>query len=118
MSGAPFPHGETVTRLRGSSVVSPYSGQATKIDWSNPNELVIEGCGFNPGGSVEPTEAGRNAVISQPEVYLPSDADVTAKDRLEVRGITYEVDGAPTAWVSPFTGWAPGTVAKLKVVEG
>lgn len=113
-----FTHGETVTRLRGTPVVDRYSGEQTGISWANPDALEIPGCGFNPGGSSEPTQDGRNAVITRPEVYAPSDADVQSGDRLVVRGDTFEVDGKPAAWISPFTGWAPGTVIALKEVQG
>jgi hypothetical protein len=113
-----FPHGETVTRQRGVMVTDPYSGQATSLDWTTPTTLSIPGCGFNPGSSSEPVQDGRNAVITKPEVYAPAGMDVLAGDRLVVRGVTYEVSGRPQAWVSPFTGWAPGLVIVLDLVEG
>ena len=113
-----FPHGETVTRLRGTAVVDPYSGEPTSTDWSAPDSLAIPGCGFNPGGSSEPVEAGRTSVVTSPEVYAPTGADVLAGDRLVVRGLTFEVDGRPKDWRSPFSGWAPGVAISLKLVEG
>lgn len=113
-----FPHGETVTRLRGTAITDPYSGEATGISWSTPNTLAIEGCGFNPGQSSEPVQDARNAVITQPEVYAPTGSDVLAGDRLVVRGKTYEVKGDPADWRSPFTGWEPGMVIALERVEG
>lgn len=113
-----FAHGETVTRLRAATVTDPYSNTATAENWTNPSSLDIDGCGFNPGQSSEPVQTARNAVITRPEVYAPADADVLAGDRLVVRGVTYEVDGRPQSWVSPFTGWAPGLVIVLKDVEG
>lgn len=113
-----FTKGETVTRQRGTSVVDPYSGESTDTSWDNPNELLIAGCGFDPGGSTEPLEDGRHAVITKPTVYAPYDADIASSDRLVVRGVTYEVDGRPAPWQSPFTGWKPGLVVELKAVEG
>lgn len=113
-----FAHGETVTRQRGAATTDPYSDEATSIDWSTPDELEIPGCGFNPGQSSEPVQDARNAVITKPEVYAPPGSDVLAGDRLVVRGKTYEVDGDPADWRNPFTGWAPGLVIPLKVVEG
>lgn len=114
----PFANGETVTRLRATAVTDPYSGEANGKSWTGPSQLDIEGCGFNPGGSSEPVQNSRNAVITKPEVYAPADADVLSGDRLVVRGVTYEVAGNPAAWVSPFTGWAPGLVIALDLVEG
>lgn len=113
-----FLHGETVARLRGTPIINPYSGLPDGTDWEDPDTLEVPGCGFNPGGSSEPVQDARNAVITRPEVYDPSFADVLAGDRLVVRGDTYEVDGNPARWKSPFTGWQPAQVIALKSVEG
>lgn len=113
-----FPHGETVTRLRATLVEGPYSDEETEPDWEFPSALAIPGCGFNPGDSSEPVQTARNAVITKPEVYAPDGADVLAGDRMVVRGVTYEVAGRPARWISPFTGWAPGLVVQLDLVEG
>jgi hypothetical protein len=113
-----FPFGETVVRQRATSVTDPYSGEATGASWDAPSTLTIPGCGFNPGQSSEPVQDARNAVITRPEVYAPSGADILAGDRLVVRGETFDVDGDPADWRSPFTGWRPGLVVPLKRVEG
>lgn len=113
-----FPHGETVTRLRAAAVEDPYSGEDTAPDWDNAAELDIEGCAFSPGNSLEPLEVGRSAVLTRPQVYAPPGADVLSGDRLVVRGDTYEVVGRPQDWRSPFTGWQPGLVIELELVEG
>jgi hypothetical protein len=113
-----FPHGETITRLRGTATVDPYSTEPTGVSWTTPASLEIEGCGFNPGQSAEPLQVGRNAVTTQPEVYAPAGSDVLSGDRVVVRGKTYDVDGEPAGWRSPFTGWEPGLVIALKLTEG
>ena len=113
-----FPHGETVTRQRGTPITDPYSGEATGISWATPTLLTLPGCGFNPGQSSEPVQDARNAVITRPEVYAPFGSDVLAGDRLVIRGDTYEVDGTPADWRSPFTGWESGMVIPLKRTEG
>jgi hypothetical protein len=113
-----FAYGETFTRLRGTPVTDPYSGEATGISWDSPNSLAIPDCGFNPGRSTEPVQDARNAVITQPEVYAPTGSDVLAGDRLVVRGVTFEVDGNPGDYRNPFTGWRPGIVIALKEVAG
>lgn len=116
-----FPFGETVTRLRGVATEDPYSGETTDVDWANPSELPIAGVGFDPGGSAEPVQVDSDQrVITQPTIYDPSYADVLAGDRIrrELTGKTYEVDGDPAEWRSPFTGWQPGQVIRLKIVEG
>lgn len=113
-----FTYGETVTRLRGTLVVDPYSGEANGVDWTTPASLAIPGCAFNPGQTAEPVQDARTAVITQPEVYDPSYADVLPGDRLVVRGKTYEVDGDVQDWGNPFTGWRPAQLIKLKRVAG
>lgn len=117
-----FAHGETVTRLRAQTSTDRYS-KLPVPDWSKPpTSLSIDGCGFDPGGNLvdsgEPSEMGRNAVVSRPTVYTGTNADITAIDRLVVRGITYEVDGNPRVWRNPFTGWEAGMVVRLRLTEG
>lgn len=113
-----FPHGETVTRLRATPIIDPYSEETTGLDWGNATSLEVPGCGFNPGQSSEPVQDARNSVTTQPEVYAPEGVDILAGDRLVVRGLTFDVDGDPATWVSPFTGWAPGLVVALKRTAG
>lgn len=111
--------GETVTRLRATPVTDPYSDETVDSDWSSPSSLTIEGCGFDPGGSSLLVEVGRVPVVTKPTVYDFSFADVVLGDRLVVRGKTYDVDGEPASWEnSPLTGWSPGQVITLKLVEG
>lgn len=112
-----FAHGETVTRQRAQTHTDRYG--ATVRDWSlPPTEATLTDCAFNPGQSSEPVQDARNSVITQPEVYAPSGSDILPGDRLVVRGKTYDVDGQPADWRSPFTGWTPGLVVALKIVEG
>lgn len=113
-----FAAGETVIRQRATLVVDPYSGETEGLSWDSPDELSISGCGYNPGGSTEPTDDARNAVITTPEVYAPTGSDVLAGDRLVVRGQTFDVEGDPADWRSPFTGWQAGLVIRLKKVAG
>jgi hypothetical protein len=113
-----FPHGETVTRQRGVEVTDPYSGEATEIDWSNPDELEITGCAVADGGSLEPVQDARNEVDSDFDVLAPYGSDVLAGDRLVIRALVCEVQGRPFDWLHPMTGWKPGTVIKAKIREG
>jgi len=113
-----FPFGETVTRLRATAVTDPYSGEATALSWDNPDELPISGCAFDPGTSTEPVTDARNQVITQPVLYAPFGSDITAADRLVVRGRTWKVQGDPGEYRNPFTGWEAGMVIKLEDVQG
>lgn len=115
-----FVYGETLTRLRATAAVDPYSGEATALSWDDPDALPILGCAFDPGTSSEPAAVGRDAVTSQPSAYVDYDSDVLPGDRIrrELTGRTYEVDGEPGAYRNPFTGWEAGMVIKLKAVSG
>lgn len=113
-----FAYGETVIRLRALLVTDPYSGESTTRDWSAATELDIDHCGVAAGGSTEPVITAREAVDSDFDVFLPAGVDVTAQDRLRVRGIECEIAGRPFEWSSPFTGWTPGVVAQCKIREG
>lgn len=117
-SGNAFPYGDTVTRLRPTAAIDPYSGEATDADWTDPDVLDVPGCAFDPGGSSEPAEVGRGSVTTSPTLYAPTEADIRASDRVVVRGRTWQVDGDPALWMHPMTGWAAGLVVNLKGVEG
>jgi hypothetical protein len=109
-----FPFGEPVTPV-------------VRVKRASPDELgndvfddvpgaAVRGA-FDPGGSVEQVQ-GQSLVISQPSVYLPAGTDLSAVDALLIRGDTFEVDGRPSDWVNPFTGWHPGVHVKLRRVTG
>lgn len=117
-----FTYGETVVRLRAPLVPDPYTGENTRVDWDDednpPAELDIPGCLFDPGGSTEPSEVGRESVVTKPTVYAPFGADVLAGDRVVVRGRVWQINGDPAEWRNPFTGWEPGLVLNLMAVDG
>jgi hypothetical protein len=112
-----FAFGEPVTRLRAGTITDPYSA-ADAQDWDAPTSLIYERCAVWPSGSAEPLSADRQSISSDVEVAFPPGADVTARDRLVIRGDTYLVAGAPYDWRSPFTDWRPGLVARANRVEG
>lgn len=91
---------ETVTRLRGTPVIDPYSGETTDTDWTTPDELAITTLApAEPRPSGEPLQDARNQVTAGWTLYLPEDADVTRLDRMRVRGIEHNVLGDPASWL-------------------
>jgi hypothetical protein len=114
-----FTHGETVTRQRAQTTADPYSTQP-RPDWKKtPATVDIAGCGFDPGTSAESfAEPGRQPITTKPTVYAPYGSDIKAGDRLVVRGVTYDVDGNPADFRSPFSGWEAGMAVSLRVKEG
>lgn len=50
-------------------------------------------------------------------LYLPIGTDIRSTDFLTIRGTSgwhVEADASQADWVSPFTSWAPGTVAIVR----
>ena len=79
-------------------------------------ETVYTGCLFAPAGSSEPVALGRSQVITLDTIYRRADVDVTAADRVLVRGRVREVEGDPERWGQG--GRIRGVVIRLKNVEG
>lgn len=93
--------GETVVRIRaGGTRTNPYS-QALELDWKLPtnDEPMNTLAPAEPRPSEEPVESLRNAVVSGYTLYLAAGEDVTARDRMRVRGEVYEVLGDPAGWL-------------------
>lgn len=109
-----FPFGEAVT------VESRVAGPPDR--YSNPTYTwvarTVEGCGFDPGNSTETVLPYRVDTDTRPTLYAPPGTAVAPTDRIVVRGEQFQVDGEVAVWVSPFTGWSPGVVIKLKRAEG
>lgn len=104
--------GEVVTRLRAGSSTDPYSGQPAE-DWAAPAEQEITTLApAEPRPSSEPVQDARNAVTSGFTLYLPTGSDVTARDRMTVRGVTYDVLGEPADWTGA------GLVVQVGRTEG
>lgn len=73
---------ETVVRVRGA------------------DQLDIQTlCPAEPWSIGQPGEDSRNGLLNGWKLYLPEGADVTARDRMTVRSLTYSVLGEPEAWL-------------------
>jgi hypothetical protein len=106
---------ETVTRQRPTTTTDGYGD--TTVDWSAPTSVDLTVRGVEPVSSTENND-GRQAVITGFRVYLPTGADVLPGDRVVLRGATYEVDGEPADWRSPWNSNLGGVVVALKAVTG
>lgn len=106
---------ESVTRIRPGD---PTGTDAFGKPIPGPDvELVIDGALVAPAGSSEVlTEAGRVPIVTQTTIYF-RDAwpDITAADRVRVRGVVFQVDGVPADWRSDGPG---GLVVTLRDPEG
>lgn len=112
MLGNPFAT-ETVTRVRAAAATDPYSTEDTDPDWDDTTSLNITTLApAEPRPSSEPVESARNAVVSGYTLYLPTGSDVTAQDRMIVRGETFPVLGDPASWLGA------GIVVQVGRTEG
>lgn len=119
MTAVAFPYGETVAVVRAGLVDDGYGNQVP--GWPAATSTPYEGCAVAQGARDRATEipgGDRNVVISDLVVFMPSGADVTATDRLEIRARVYEVVGEPFDWRSPFTGTRFGVAVYCNRVEG
>lgn len=83
---------DTGTRLRGVTVPGDY-GNPSSIDWTEGtlNKLDLA-CEFQPLSSSEDV-VQQEQTVTRWRLFLPSGADITAKDRWRFYGVDYEVDG-------------------------
>lgn len=85
--------------------------------WGAPVSLVGV-YGFDPGSTSEPRLAGHDRVIVEPTLYGPFDMPFQPRDRVIVRGDTYEVDGKVRQWRHMRSGHEAGAVVTLRRVDG
>lgn len=112
-----FAYGETVQVLTAGTTTDPYSNESTP-DWSTPTSVDVPGVAVEPRPSGEPLQDARNQVVSGLTLYMPPGTTITPRNRVRVRGVTYDVLGEPAVWRSPFTGWEPGIVVQVERSEG
>lgn len=106
--------GETVTIVRPAETTDAYGNPAA--DWDDPTETAVDGVAVAPRVDTEDRSAGRQGVIVGLTLYLPAGAAIAATDRVVVRGDTYEVDGEPGDWRSPYSTAKGVEVAVRRVV--
>jgi hypothetical protein len=61
-------------------------------DWDNATSRALTGCSVQPGGGNEDRD-NRDAITTVWTVYADLGADVTDRDRVEVNGVRYDIDG-------------------------
>jgi hypothetical protein len=78
----------------------------------------VAGCAFAPGASSEQDNA-QDEVIEQGTVYAPFGTNVTAYNQaVTPDGLVWEIQGTPSSWENPFTGWQAGVAIPLKRTVG
>lgn len=112
----PLPHGETVHRQRRRMVLDEYSQKLTQADWTNPDELPLEGVAIAPGSSTETRTENRTTVRTSMSLYAAPGVDVLPEDRIRARSGIWRVIGEVSNWTNPFTGWSPGSEFRIERV--
>ena len=109
--------GEPVTRRRQQQTGTDRYGNP---EYSTVDTVLPELAGFDPGGSREPVEVGREPTVTTPKLYfLRAYPDLTDDDQVIIRGVAYDIEGIPADWRSPFEGSdIGGVVVELKKVDG
>lgn len=105
-----FPAGVTVTvRQRAQDQHGDRTTTAT---------YTVPGCALHITSSAEKLDA-RDDVTVNVVMAMPAGTPIAPTDQVVLPdGAVYEVNGQPSAPVSPFTGWAPGVLVPLQLVTG
>ena len=107
---------EVVQRVPYVGTTEDAHGNETE-SWGSP--VTLSGVyGFDPGSSSEPREPGQDRVIVEPALYGPYDMPFLSRDRVIVRGQTYEVEGVVRQWKHMRSNREAGAVVTLRRVDG
>lgn len=109
--------GETVTFRSPGSTLDPYSGVQVR-GWTTWDEWDADNVLVEPRPVGETQLDARNQVVSGYTLYCQNGIDPMPSpyDRVEVRGVVYEVDGEPALW--QMVDYSPGVVVQAKTIEG
>lgn len=93
---------DQVTRLRRVQVDTDRYGNPV---YGTTETVIPELALFSPKHLIPALEVGRSPVVVEPTLYwFQVWPDVTASDRLRVRGVEYEVQSIPADWRSENVG--------------
>lgn len=102
---------DAVTRLRRTKSGEDGYGNPVYTESST----ALPDARYAPRDVIPAAEPGRETVVIEPTLYWRNEwPDVTASDRLTVRGKTFEVQTEPADWRGDAVG---GLVVKLREVE-
>lgn len=108
-----------VTYLTPTLAADPYSGQPAGDDWAEPVRTEAPSA-FVLSSSTLDTSDGTNLTTSESwTLYVPEgEVEPGPRDRIEVDGQVFVMQGRPVRERNPFTGWAPYAQARLTRAEG
>lgn len=108
-----YPFGPTVTQISQEVTGTDADGN----DVYSPTPSTYQAIAFAQNATVE-VLGSQDTVTVDGILTVPPGTVVAPVDRFIVGTATYEVDGAPAEPISPWDGWNPGVVVKLKAVTG
>lgn len=88
------PH--TITVVSAATKPADY-GTGTELDWTNVTRTQVSDCSVQPAPTEEFT-VDRDTFIARWQVFAPASTQVSADDRIEWDGNTYDVDGDVLRW--------------------
>lgn len=99
---------QSLVRVRPGRKASRGNPDDTVPDWSPGavSRLTVEELSIQPNTQNEATDETRTAVVTGWRVLSApgTNPDITAADRIEWGGLTYEVEGEVARWPDPFDG--------------
>lgn len=110
-----FPFGETITITRWLRDDRNAHGQLTPV-FDDPVE--IRGVGVDVPSNAEPVDGLSQRHVSDAKIFLPPGESVDHRDKIELRGANYEVEGDAQPIRNFFTGTVFPTEVDLKRVTG
>lgn len=105
---------QTVTVLTAASKQDRYGN--TVVDWANATSRTVKVWVAQTGSTEE--LLGRDSTTTVAVVFFPAGDPITAADRVQVDGVTYEVNGVPDAANNGRSGAVHHIQVRLKDVEG
>ena len=89
----------TIVRRRAPEIANRYGDD--ERNWAAAATVTIDGCALQPASTGEVTDPTRTAVTTRWNLFAPPGADLLPSDRVDVDGVTYEIDGDPQDWSAP-----------------
>ncbi len=109
-----FAYGLTLTIRTGSTSAEDIYGDSTT---TSPTDTSWGPCALAPRASTERVDNRTPAVVTALTIYGPQPGPGSGALLVIPSGPyagTWEVEGIPGVWSSPFTGWAPGVEVAVK----
>ncbi len=109
-----FPYGLILTIRTGSTSAEDIYGDSTA---ATPDDTDWGPCALAPRASTERVDNRTPAVVTALTIYGPQPGPGSGALLVIPSGPyagTWEIDGIPGVWSSPFTGWAPGVEVAVK----